>query len=128
MTGQPALGAIGQIARTVQDITAATAWYKDVLGLKHLYSFGTLAFFDCGGMRLFLSQADKPAPESILYFCVDDVRPAAAALQARGVTFINAPHLVHRHGDGTEEWMAFFNDPEGRPLALMAQIPAAATS
>ena len=40
----------------------------------------------------------------------------------RGVTFTDAPHMIHRHGDGTEEWMTFFEDPEGRPLALMAQI------
>src|SRR5579864_7921633 len=58
MTGQPALGTIGQIARSVQDITSASAWYRDVLGLTHLYSFGTLSFFDCGGVRLFLSQSE----------------------------------------------------------------------
>jgi hypothetical protein len=28
----------------------------------------------------------------------------------------------NRHGDGTEEWMAFFNDPDGRPLAIMSQV------
>ena len=39
----------------------------------------------------------------------------------RGVEFVSAPHMIHRHEDGTEEWMAFFNDPEGRPLALMAR-------
>jgi hypothetical protein len=38
------------------------------------------------------------------------------------VEFADAPHLIHRHGDGTEEWMAHFNDPEGRPLAIMAQV------
>jgi hypothetical protein len=31
-------------------------------------------------------------------------------------------HLVHRHADGTEEWMAFLKDPEGRPLAIMSQV------
>jgi methylmalonyl-CoA/ethylmalonyl-CoA epimerase len=30
--------------------------------------------------------------------------------------------VVHRHGDGTEEWMAFFNDPDGRRLAIMSQV------
>jgi predicted enzyme related to lactoylglutathione lyase len=29
--------------------------------------------------------------------------------------------MVHRHPDGTEEWLAHFNDPEGRPLAIMSQ-------
>src|SRR5581483_1208926 len=36
------LGAIGQIARQVKDITAARRWYGEVLGLRHLYSFGDL--------------------------------------------------------------------------------------
>lgn len=26
------------------------------------------------------------------------------------------------HADGTEEWMAFFKDPEGRPLAIVSQV------
>ena len=69
-----------QIARSVQDIKAATQWYKDVLGLPHLYSFGTLSFFDCGGVRLFLSQSETPAAESILYFRVADVRPADSTI------------------------------------------------
>jgi methylmalonyl-CoA/ethylmalonyl-CoA epimerase len=29
--------------------------------------------------------------------------------------------MIHRHEDGTEEWMAFFQDNDGRPLAIMAQ-------
>jgi len=29
---------------------------------------------------------------------------------------------VHRHPDGSEEWLAHFNDPEGRPLALLFQV------
>jgi hypothetical protein len=41
---------------------------------------------------------------------------------ARGVKFTHAPHRIHRHADGTEEWMAFFEDPDGRPLALMSQV------
>jgi methylmalonyl-CoA/ethylmalonyl-CoA epimerase len=36
--------------------------------------------------------------------------------------------MIHRHDDGTEEWMAFFNDNEGRPLAIMAQSKAGAGS
>jgi methylmalonyl-CoA/ethylmalonyl-CoA epimerase len=29
--------------------------------------------------------------------------------------------MIHRHADGTEEWMAFFEDPDGRPMAVMAR-------
>jgi len=125
MDHQATLGPIGQIARQVTDIEAARRWYRDVLGLPHLYSFGDLAFFDCGGTRLFLSTGGSGAPGgSVIYFRVEDIRAAHAALAARGVEFINAPHMIHRHDDGTEEWMAFFNDPEKRPLAIMAQVRA----
>jgi len=44
------------------------------------------------------------------------------ATAERGVECINVPHMIHRHEDGTEEWMAFFKDPEERPLALMSQV------
>jgi DNA-binding CsgD family transcriptional regulator/catechol 2,3-dioxygenase-like lactoylglutathione lyase family enzyme len=116
------LGSIGQISRSVKDIKQAEAWYGGVLGLPHLYTYGTLAFFDCGGVRLFLSQVDTvPATESILYLKVIDIQKAYEELKAKGVDFINPPHLIHRHADGTEEWMAFFKDPEGRPLAIMSQ-------
>jgi len=121
------LGPIGQIARRVKDIAAARQWYGEVLGLKHLYSFGDLAFFDCGGTRLFLSQdASVEQPESILYFRVPDIRGAQATLSSRGIEFTHAAHMIHRHDDGTEEWMAFFKDNDGRPLGIMSQVAASA--
>ena len=119
---QVTIGNVGQISRRVRDIAAARKWYGETLGLAHLYSFGDLAFFDCGGTRLFLSQDEEAAAESILYFRVPDIRAAHADLSARGVEFTNAPHMIHRHDDGTEEWMAFFKDNDGRPLGIMAQV------
>ena len=112
---------IGQIARSVGDTAIAEKWYRDVLGLKHLYTFGTLAFFDLGGTRLMLSQEGGATRESILYLRVGDIAAAHRDLQARGVKFTHAPHMIHKHADGTEEWMAFFEDPDGRPLAILAQ-------
>ena len=117
------LGAIGQVSRTVSDIEAAVAFYRDVLKLPHLFTFGELAFFDCGGTRLYLQQSEAK-PESILYFRVPDIHAAHRELEGRGAKFLNAPHMIHRHEDGTEEWMAFFEDPDGRPLALMASAKA----
>jgi len=125
MTPDTRLGPLAQIARTVKDIAAARRWYGEVLGLTHLYSFGDIAFFDLGGVRLYLSEGEGWAAESILYFRVGDVRTAHAALSARGVEFLNAPHRIHRHDDGTEEWMAEFKDNDGRPLAIMAQVRSA---
>lgn len=71
-----------------------------------------------------LTPADQhgaKADESILYLRVPDIQAAYRLLTGRGVGFAVAPHMIHTHADGTEEWMAFFTDPEGRPLAIMAQ-------
>lgn len=113
---------IGQISRMVRDLAEATTFYRDVLGLDHLYSFGDLAFFDLAGTRLYLHETKKPGAESVLYFRVPDLALAQAALEAKGVVFTAGAHMVHRHSDGTEEWLAFFGDPEGRALALIAQV------
>ena len=124
---KPMLGPVGQISRQVKDIAAARHFFGELLGLPHLYSFGDLAFFDCGGVRLFLSRADNPnESESILYFRVEDIRLVHIALASQGVEFVDAPHMIHRHEDGTEEWMTFFKDNEGRMLALMEQAKPAA--
>ena len=116
------LGPIGQVSRTVADLGRAKAFYGGVLGLNHLYTFGDLAFFDCGGTRLFLSVNEGPADPSVLYFRVDDIQTAYDELRDRGVEFEQAPHLIHKHDNGVEEWMAFFPDPDGHLLAIIAQV------
>jgi DNA-binding CsgD family transcriptional regulator/catechol 2,3-dioxygenase-like lactoylglutathione lyase family enzyme len=126
MTAPPKLGALAQIARTVPDIDAAKVWYGEVLGLDLIYAFPGMAFFHMGDVRLYLQQGEKPGPESVLYFRVDDIHAAHAELTGRGVAFVNAPHMIYRDPAGAETWLAEFRDPEGRPLALMAQTPAMA--
>ena len=110
---------IGQVARTVADIEQSINFYRDIVGLELLYQFPSLAFFDCGGVRLMLQESADPGTESVLYFSVEDIDQRFDALLANGATTTSAPHLIHRHDDGVEEWMAFFEDPEGRPLGLM---------
>ena len=118
---------LGQVARTTKRFEESHAWYRDTLGLPELYSFGNLAFFDLGGVRLMLTEEDGDlVSESILYLRVPDIHASKAELEERGVKFINAPHLIHRHEDGTEEWMTAFEDNEGRPLQLMTQVRASA--
>ena len=121
MSAELKLGPLAQIARTVSDIEAAKAWYGGTLGLELLYAFPGMAFFRLGDSRLYLQQGEAGAGESALYFRVADIRAAHAGLESRGVRFVNAPHMIYRHPDGTEEWLAEFRDPEDRPLALMCQ-------
>ena len=118
------LGAVGQIALTLSRLPEAEAFYRDTLGLLHMYTFGNLAFFDCGGTRLFITAADDEAHarnHSVIYFRVDDIDAAHRELTSRGVPFEGAPHMIHRHEDGMEEWMAFFRDPDDNILAIMSQ-------
>lgn len=120
------LGAIGQIARAVPDLAAAERFYRDTLGLRHLFTAGKLAFFDCAGVRLMvedrsiIEDADLHN-DSVLYFRVADIHAAQEELTRRGVTFKGAPHMIFRHPDGTEEWMTFFEEPGGGLLSLMSQ-------
>ena len=115
---------IGQIALNAKNIPAATAFYRDVLGLKHLFSVGErMAFFDCGGVRLMLSQPSSPEldhPSSILYFQVADIDAAHARLVAHGVKIEHAPNLAAKMPDH-ELWLCAFRDPEGNILEVMCE-------
>ncbi len=121
------LGRIGQVSLCIRDVERATHFYGGILGLPHLFTFGDLAFFDAGGTRLYLHRKDSGewTPSSILYFAVDDIQARQDALAGQGVRFTGAPHLIHTHDDGTEEWMTFFSDGAGTTLALMSRVSPA---
>jgi len=114
---------VGQIAINVHDVERATAFYRDRLGLKHLFTVPRMSFFDCGGTRLMLALPDRAEldhPSSILYFEVTDIEVTHAALVAQGVTFESAPHQVADLGDRVL-WLADFRDSEGNLQALMEE-------
>lgn len=111
-------GRISQIARRVETLARARAFWRDSLGMAELYAFPGLAFLDLGGTRLMLRETGTRDQADILYLAVDDIDASHARLLARGVEVSGPPHLIHRHPDGAEEWMAFFKDDEGRDLAL----------
>lgn len=124
----PALDQISQIARRVENLDRARAFWRDTLGIPELYAFPGLAFFRLGPSRLMLRETGSRDDADILYLATDDILAAQQSLEARGIAFVQAPHLIHRHADGTEEWMAFFPDDEGRPLGLHMQTAATAIS
>ena len=121
------LGPIGQIARSVPNLAEAERFYRDVMGLRHLFSAGKLAFFDCGGVRLMLEdrtiiEIPNLHNDSVLYFSVQDIHAAQEELERRGVTFTGAPHMIYKHPDGLEEWLTFFHEPGGGMLSLISQV------
>lgn len=128
MTVPHRLDRIGQIAIVVHDVARATTYYRDVLGMRFLFSAGpSLSFFDCGGVRLMLTQPSEPRfdhPPSIIYYRVDDIGAAWDSIVARGGIAERAPQ---RTADlGTHElWIGFLRDPEDNLLALMSEVPTA---
>ncbi len=124
VTDQVALDRIGQIAINVKDLARAVRFYRDTLSMRFLFEVPNLAFFDCGGVRLMLSPAEKPEfdhPGSVLYYKVADITATFAALKARDVDLIDEPHLIARMPDH-DLWMVFFRDSEGNTLALMSEV------
>jgi catechol 2,3-dioxygenase-like lactoylglutathione lyase family enzyme len=116
--------AIGQVALTVSDVEQSTTFYRDAVGLRFLFApVPALAFLAVGDVRLMLSAPEgefTPGTSSVLYFRVADIDAEHATMSARGVAFVDAPHLVARMPDH-ELWMCFFRDPDGHLLALMSE-------
>ncbi len=119
------LGPIGQVALHARDVARTERFYRDTLGLPHIFTFGDLAFFDMGGVRLYVQAVadEKWRPGSLIYFLVDDIHAAFEELKARSVFMVGATNVIYTD-DATsmEEWMAFFEDPDGNVLALMSRV------
>jgi len=123
----PEIRRVGQIAVVARDVKRATAFYRDTLGLRLLFEAPPgLSFFDCGGVRLMVSAPEGPdgAGSSIVYYDVPDVHGAYDTLRARGVKFVDEPHVVAQLGPN-DLWMVFLRDSEDNLLALMNERPRA---
>jgi methylmalonyl-CoA/ethylmalonyl-CoA epimerase len=124
------LSQIGQIALPVVDVDRSEAFYAEVIGLRKLYRFGDLSFFDCAGVRLLLDKVKEPAtfaPQGTIYLRCADIALTVTVLESRGVTFTLAPRLIAKMDDH-DLWMAFFNDPDGHGLAVMQEAPKGYTA
>lgn len=129
-TGIPAPGIsrLAQISINAHDVARATAFYRDKLGLRLLFSAGAMAFFDCGGVRLMVASPTSPDldhPSSILYFSVPDIAAADVQLRSAGVQMEGEPHMIARMPDH-DLWMVHFHDSEGNLHALMSEVARAA--
>jgi predicted enzyme related to lactoylglutathione lyase len=119
-----ALGTVGQIHISVTDVERSVAFYRDVLGLPHMFTVPgqPMAFFASGDTRLYLGvpESEEYRSRCVLYFRVDDIDAEYARLSALGVDFADAPHIVHREAS-MALWMAGFTDPDGHQLILMQE-------
>jgi len=117
---------IAQIAVTIRDLDRAKAFYRDTLGLRHVFDAPPgLSFFRCGETRLMLSQPEGPetAGNSILYYAVDDIHASHRDMAAKSVTFEEEPRRIATVGDN-DVWLAVCRDSEGNLLGLMSEGPA----
>lgn len=117
-------GEIGQIAITVSDVAKVLPFYRDILGLKFLFSpSANLAFLAAGPVRIMLSTpqgAGAPGANSILYFKVTNVTAAHSAMIAKGAANERAPQLAAKMPDH-ELWIGFLRDPDGNLVGLMEE-------
>ena len=115
---------IGQIAITVSDVQKVLPFYRDILGLKFLFSPSpNLAFLSAGPVRIMLSTpqgAGSAGANSILYFKVTDIVAAHAAVVAKGATSEGVPQLTAKLPDH-ELWIGFLRDPDGNLVGLMEE-------
>lgn len=114
---------IGQVAITVKELPRAIRFYRDALGLPLVFETPTMAFFQCGSMRIMLGACDQGQAtySSIVYYDTPDIHRMTALLQSRGVPFDAPPRMVAKLPDH-DLWMAFFHDSEGNLAALMSEV------
>jgi predicted enzyme related to lactoylglutathione lyase len=117
------LNGILQLGITVQDIARATAFYRDVLGLKLLMEGPNMAFFDCAGVRLYLARGDGDAHNAgsgSIYFRASDLNAQCASLKANSASIHQEPHLIARMPDH-DLWLMWIRDTEGNLLGIMEE-------
>src|ERR1700733_14876847 len=112
----------GQIAVPVHNVERATAFYRDVLGLRYLCGAGQLSFFDCGGIRIMLDRPknkefDHPSASLIFRFLMS--RPCTSLLDA-GAAVVEPPEIIAARPDH-DLWIFFFRDTEGNVMSLMSE-------
>ena len=114
-----ALGPVGQIHISVTDVDRSVEFYRDVLGIQHLFTVPgqPMAFFASGDVRLYLGVPESAEFTSrcVLYFNVDDIDAEFGRLTGLGVAFEGRPHVVHRDGPN-ELWMSGLRDPDGHHI------------
>jgi len=126
----PTLERIKQIAVPVHDVKEAARFYRDTLGLKHLFDAPpALSFFDCGGVRLMLAGPEAQGKDGeeqhpVLFYDVSDIRKTHATIKSSGAASIEEPHIIARM-NGREIWISSVSDGQGNVVSLMSDVAEA---
>ena len=116
---------IRQVAVNVKNLERAKEFYRDTLGLKHLFDAPPrMSFFDANGIRVLLGEPDKAEqdhPASLIYYLVSDINAAHQSLAAKGTSVEGEPHLVARMPDH-DLWLAIYRDSEENMFGLMSEV------
>ena len=129
-TGAVSLSRIKQIAIPVHSVEKAKAFYRDTLGLKHLFDAPpALSFFDCGGVQLMLAGPDAQGKDggeqhAVLFYDVSDIKDVHGRIKSSGAKSIEEPRVIARM-NGREIWVSSFNDGQGNVVSLMSDVAEA---
>lgn len=102
----------------------ATAFFRDVLGLKYVRDDGFALVFDLDGVMLRISKVKEftPAQSTVLGWQSRDIAADVAHLAAKGVRFEIYPNMGQdAQGICTfpgGDKVAWFKDPDGNVLSL----------
>jgi len=125
MGGGVKLNSVGQIHISVQDLTRTVRFYRDVLGMTLLFEVPEqeMAFFDCGGIRLYLGKAEGEDFRSnpLIYYNVSAISETFQTLLERGAGSLSEPHIVHST-EAIDLWIAGITDPDGNAIMLMSEV------
>ncbi len=112
-----------QFAVTVKEIDRATGFYRDVLGLPLLMTAPNMAFFNCGGVRLYLSGghgSEHGGSGSFIYFKTLDIDAFLADAKSKNVSIHQEPQIIARMPDH-DLWLMWIKDSEENLLGIMEE-------
>ena len=116
---------IMQLGIPVKDTERATAFYRDKLGFRLLMNGPNMAFFDCGGIRIYLDANPgmvEVGKNSMIYFRTGNVERTHSAFQERGATIHQSPHIIASLPD-RDVWLMWVRDSEQNLLGVMEERP-----
>ena len=119
------------LAYNVTDLSAARAFYGDIIGAQEGRSTDTWVDFNFFGHQISLHLGTPfttqntgkvgdhlvPMPHLGVVLELKDWKPLAERLTAAGVDFV-IPPSVRFEGEPGEQWTMFFRDPAGNPIEV----------